>query len=174
MSSDENVVVPGFSSKDTEISIRSFEIAKISEWLKEKVLPVLKEKFPDQVEAVTGSLQEISLSMAIACEELEAAEGVIAKMGIIGSAIEDVSAEIEKISQLDPIPGAAKKEIVTLIIMESYELIDKGWDGTKNRVQFTKWIPVSISDVAERWILKIGVGIAIDAAVKAWHRYGGQ
>jgi hypothetical protein len=171
---DENseASVPSLVKKNVEVVARGFDIAKVMQWLADKVLPTLSEKFPERVEAIKGSFADIATTIVVACEELDAADGVVSKFGVIGSAIEDISAGIEKISKIEPIPGEVKKEIVTTIVIESYEVVDKGWDGSHNRIQLTKYIPAAVSDAIERMLLKLGVGLAINAAVSAWHRYG--
>lgn len=177
----QDFTITSFASK-RDIAVKAFELEKMITWLNDHMIPKLTEKYPDYVAPITSSLTEIAITAIVAKDEICASSGVISKIGIIGGALEDIASEIEKLSQVEKIPGDIKKELALIIITEVYNVVDKGFDGAENNINLAsflpsiiaKFIPASVSDVIERWVLGIAANIAIESLVNAWKRYGGK
>jgi hypothetical protein len=60
--------------------------------------------------------------------------------------------------------GEAKKKFVVTILTELYQFIDKGADGTKNRICLSKWLPTSVENYIESTILPFLISMAIEAS----------
>jgi len=65
--------------------------------------------------------------------------------------------------------GTEKKKFVVDACVELYEYIDRGGDGSKNRIDIP-WIPSSIERKIEDFVVPIVVDVAIEAAVMAYNK----
>lgn len=84
---------------------------------------------------------------------------------ILSAALHDLMEIAENISGAS---GEEKLVFVTETFTSLYNLVDKGTDGTKNRIDIP-WVPQVAEDFIEKRVLPIIIRFAVEAVVSAWN-----
>jgi hypothetical protein len=88
----------------------------------------------------------------------------------VAKAIAKVFAEVMEIAEsFSGIKGAEKKELVQGLIWGLYSFVDRGVDGTKNRIDIP-WVPANLEVKIERKAVYLISGFAIESIVALWNR----
>lgn len=84
---------------------------------------------------------------------------------ILSAALKDIMEVAEKI---DGATGAEKLDFVVVMFSNLYQFVDKGVDGTKNRIDIP-WVPQVAEDFLEKRVLPVAVRFAAEAVVAVWN-----
>jgi len=145
----------------------------------QSVLGFIKSKLADneQVSALIdkylGTVEDNSqAAQAVASLVLtvESSLGGDASILDIAKAIAKILVEaMELMESFDNITGAEKKELVQGLLWGLYVFVDRGIDGTKNRVDIP-WVPAGLEEKIERQVVRLASGFAIEAIISIWNK----
>lgn len=85
---------------------------------------------------------------------------------ILSAALDDIMVVAEGLSGAT---GEEKMQFVTVMFTGLYNFIDKGADGTKNRIDLP-YIPQIAEDFIEKRVLPVLIQFAVEAVVSTWNR----
>lgn len=86
---------------------------------------------------------------------------------ILSAALHDI---MEVAESIEGATGAEKREFVTAMMVGLYRFVDKGIDGTKNRIDIP-WVPDIVENYIEDKILPIVITFGLEGIVKAWNKF---
>lgn len=140
-----------------------FEISKM--W-QESALASLLAKIRDSDKVDESELNEILANTFKATEDrLEDGFQLWDIVPILSAALKDIMEVAEK---LDGATGAEKLDFVVVMFSQLYRFIDKGIDGTKNRIDIP-WVPQVAEDFIEKRVLPVAIRFAAEAVVMTWN-----
>lgn len=139
--------------------------AMVSEWVKQTLAEKVNASIEDTQAASVVLNKLVSVVMVI---NAQAKDGLTISDApyILGATIRSVVESVEE-TNLD---GVSKKALVKLLVVHLYQLIDRGVDGTENRINIP-WVPTSISNWVEDNLLPFFVDIAVEAIVSGWNKH---
>jgi hypothetical protein len=168
---DQDIVVRPLLLKQPTVVIRKIEWEAMASWVRNTLLPAVKDKLPEKSEDGFGLVSELVVALSTAVNEVKSADTWSTKLGILGGLVEEIASVVENIKNADGshLGGANKKELVIAIVTEAYNVIDRGFDGKSNNIKLP-WVPGPLSDAIEHWVLVFALNMAIDAIIMSWHR----
>lgn len=88
----------------------------------------------------------------------------------IARAIAEVASEVMEIVEgLKGVTGPEKKQLVQGLLWGLYSILDRGIDGTKNRVDIP-WVPTGLEEKIEKKVVYLVSDFAIEAIVTYWNK----
>jgi hypothetical protein len=148
-------------------------VQKIWEFLKDKIddqgtIDLVNKYLPDQTE--DGEAAKIIADIA---KEIEEGIGDEASILDVIKTIAGLTDNVMEVAEAcEGITGAEKKQLVQGLLWGLYKVVDKGLDGTKNRVDIP-WVPDAIEVRIEKKVAYLITEYAIEASIKLWKKYKG-
>ena len=142
--------------------------AKIDQLWADSAIGGILAKIEDIGEPVDEAELKLQLGnvFTVAHEALEDGFQIMDIVPILSAALQDIMVVGEGLHGAN---GEDKLNFVVATFTNLYTFIDKGIDGTKNRMDIP-WVPQVVEDYVESKVLPIAIRFAVEAVIKAWNK----
>lgn len=148
---------------------RAVTPTELLDWGNTKLLDQIIAAAPGAAEPIRDILGEVATLVTILEQVVDTAPSWYEKIVAMAAGLDNVVEIVEKAGAIGGLDGSTKQSAATAAALAIFDRVDKGHDGSKDRVKIP-WVPSVVSDAIERMVVKYAVVFGIELIVSRMNR----